>query len=259
MLSALRRWREQRIIRRFPYSESDWERQFASMPLLRGLTPDECETLRELSVLFLHRKSLEGAQGLAIDLDMAVPLALQACLPILKLGLDWYNGWVSIVLYPEAFIPAHEEIDEFGVSHLNNEAIYSGESWQHGAVVLAWSEAKQAALIDGHNLLIHEFAHKLDMLNGSANGFPPLHDDMDRAQWTDAFQYAYEDFQLHPRAGIDPYAGTAPAEFFAVISEVFFERPDIVDKHYPRVYVQLKRFYRQDPLTRLGKSSGVRP
>jgi len=103
--------------------------------------------------------------------------------------------------------------------------------------------------------VIHEFAHKLDVLNGDANGFPPLHRNMNVSQWVEALTAAYQDFQSRLNTGndiaIDSYAASSPAEFFAVFSEVFFERPDILNHHYPKVYEQFKQFYRQDPLTRI--------
>jgi len=110
-------------------------------------------------------------------------------------------------------------------------------------------------VIDGHNLVIHEFAHKLDMQTGSANGFPPLHSDMSSARWFEALNAGFEDFQQKCSTGVDIgincYAATLPAEFFAVLSEVFFERPDLLQQHYGLIYEQLRQYYRQDPLKRL--------
>ncbi|MFO7603965.1 MAG: M90 family metallopeptidase, partial [Gammaproteobacteria bacterium] len=131
----------------------------------------------------------------------------------------------------------------------------AGESWQTGPVVLAWDEAARAGELDGHNLVIHEFAHKLDMLNGEANGFPPLPASMSPRTWTEVFSAAFADFQQrcaqHAAQPIDCYAATSPAEFFAVLSEVFFERPKLLQHHYAGVYEQLRLYYRQDPLARL--------
>jgi Mlc titration factor MtfA (ptsG expression regulator) len=122
-------------------------------------------------------------------------------------------------------------------------------------VILSWEDSEHAGVVDGHNLVIHEFAHKLDILNGSANGFPPLHKGMQAAVWSKALAEAFDDFQ-HQQATnsfipIDAYAATSPAEFFAVLSEVFFERPDILNAYYPQVYQQFALFYRQNPLRRL--------
>jgi Mlc titration factor MtfA (ptsG expression regulator) len=220
-------------------------------------TNDEKTRLIRLSILFLHEKSLEGAHDLELTAEMQRIIALQACLPILNLGLDWYGGWYSVIVYPAQFIPERKYIDEYGIEHRSN-AVLSGESWHRGPVVLSWEDTEHAGEIDGHNLVIHEFAHKLDVLNGAANGFPPLHRGMNVTKWVDSFSEAYNDIQnrlLH-RDGlpIDRYAASSPAEFFAVISEVFFEQPDVVSRFYPDVYHQLKQFYRQDPLSTAGST-----
>jgi Mlc titration factor MtfA (ptsG expression regulator) len=256
MFKFIRDWRRRRIIRRFPVSEAQWQAAFAQLPLLDGLSEGEQSRLRELVPLFLHHKSLEAAQGLVLDDHKVLVIALQACLPILELGLDWYDGWVSIVVYPEAFRPQRTHMDEYGIVHRSEDAL-SGEAWERGVVILSWADAKHAGVIDGHTLVIHEFAHKLDMLNGSANGFPPLHAGMDARHWSRVFGHAYENFQHHHHHGIDPYAATDPAEFFAVLSEVFFERPQVLHHHYPEVYKLLRQFYRQDTLARMQHRSGV--
>jgi Mlc titration factor MtfA (ptsG expression regulator) len=188
---------------------------------------------------------------------MALIVALQACLPILKLGLDCYRNWYTIVLYPAGFATQRVVIDENGVEHIQRERL-SGEAWQQGPVILSWDDALEGGVIDGHNLVIHEFAHKLDMQNGVANGFPPLHKDMARDAWVRAFSAGFEDFQNRCEQGqyigIDYYAATSAAEFFAVLSEVFFERPEVIYKHYPEIYTCMKQYYRQDTLWRLGKN-----
>ena len=134
----------------------------------------------------------------------------------------------------------------------------SGESWGHGTVVLSWADAQQAGQAKngrGYNVVIHEFAHQIDMLNGDANGFPPLHADMNPEQWAKTFSAAYEHFCKRvddwEETAIDEYAAESPAEFFAVISEAFFETPLAVRKEYPDVYAQLALFYRQDPAARI--------
>lgn len=202
----------------------------------------------------MHRKAFEGTHGLVVTQPMVLMIALQACLPILKLGLEGYEGWHSVIVYPSGFAPERVIRDEYGVEH-HVQSNLAGEAWHRGPVILAWDEASQAGVIDGHNLVIHEFAHKLDMQNGEANGFPPLHEGMVAKEWTEVLGMAYEDFCRSCNAGenigIDYYASTSPAEFFAVLSEVFFERPEIIHRHYAAVYEQLKQYYRQDPLARL--------
>ncbi len=251
MLTFLKQWREQRIIRRSPYTDPDWQRALSRLPLLQQLNQDELDRLQRLATLFLYYKSLEGAGDLSVTTELELVIALQACLPILNLGLDWYDGWVSVVIYPAGFTPVHTEMDEYGVVHEVSSSL-SGESWERGPVVLSAEDSLGGGLIDGHNLVIHEFAHKLDMQNGVANGMPPLHRGMSAPQWSKAFSSAYSDLQNRIAHGksvaIDHYAATAPAEFFAVLSEVFFEQPRVVQQTYPLVYQQLAQFYRQDPL-----------
>jgi Mlc titration factor MtfA (ptsG expression regulator) len=254
VFSFIRNWLDRRIIQRSTISSVQWEEAFASLPLLNGLTTDEKQRLRELAILFMHRKAFEGAQGFVVTRPMALIIALQACLPILKLGLGSYTGWYSVIVYPSGFAPKRVVTDEYGVEH-HVQSNLSGESWQRGPVVLAWDDTKHAGIIDGHNLVIHEFAHKLDMQNGVANGFPPLHSGMHSTAWVKAFTDGYEDFQhkceKNKHIGIDCYAASSPAEFFAVLSEVFFERPAVIKQHYEDIYDQLRQYYRQDPLIRL--------
>lgn len=255
MFQIIRNWLDHRTINRSTITLLQWTEAFASIPLLAGLTPEEKNRLRELTILFLHKKAFEGAQGFVVTQSMALIIALQACLPILKLGLEGYDGWVSVIVYPAGFSPKRVIRDEYGVEH-HVQSNLAGESWQRGPVVLAWDETEHAGIIDGHNLVIHEFVHKLDMQNGSANGYPPLHDEMDVTVWAEVFSAGFEDIQekcnRDKHFGIDCYAATSPTEFFAVLSEAFFERPAVLQQHYAAIYDQLRQYYRQDPLTRLG-------
>ncbi len=218
-----------------------------------GLSAVERAHLRELTILFLQRKALSGAQGLEVTPEMALAVAAQACVLILELGLDYYDGWVEIVIYPGAFRVARETADEAGVVSREEQRL-SGESWSRGPVILSWDEvaADLAESRSGRNVVIHEFAHKLDMLNGDANGMPPLHSSMVREQWTDVFSNAFEHLQhqleCHHHPDIEPYAATNPAEFFAVVSEYFFTDPKLLRQRFPAVYRQLMLFYRQNPL-----------
>ena len=254
MFSFLRSWLNQRILQRSKITPHQWDEAFSRLPLLAGLSGEEKQQLQELAILFLHQKSIEGAHNLQITQSMTLIIALQACLPILKLGLEDYAGWVSVIVYPAAFDPKRVITDENGVVH-HVESNLTGESWQRGPVILAWNETRQAGIVDGENLVIHEFAHKLDMQNGEANGFPPLHREMDPGKWVKVFTSSYEDFRQRCYAGesigINCYGASSPAEYFAVFSEVFFERPDILRRYYKDIYEQLRRYYRQDPLTRL--------
>ena len=254
MFGVVRQWLTQRIIRRSRITPDEWLTAFSALPLLQGLTQSEQQQLKELAILFLHDKAIEGAHGLVVTRPMSLLIALQACLPVLHLGLDVYDGWYAVILYPAGFTPKRTSVDENGIEHEVQSGL-SGESWLHGPVILSWDATEHAGIIDGDNLVIHEFAHKLDMQNGDANGFPPLHSDMNPRDWSEAFSHGFEDFQnkceRHKHIGINCYGATSPAEFFAVLSEVFFERPSIILQYYPEIYQQLTEYYRQQPMTRL--------
>lgn len=254
MFDWIQQWREQRILSRSSMTHEQWQHMIHRLPLLKGLTADELNKLTRLATLFIHDKAFEGARDFAVTQAMKMLIALQACLPILNLGLQAYRGWYSVILYPSGFAPERVYIDEYGIEH-HERVNLSGESWHKGPVILAWDEAEHAGIIDGHNLVVHEFAHKLDIQTGDANGCPPMHKDMSGKDWFDAMSKGYDDLCQHcehgTSVGIDCYAATSPAEFFAVISEVFFERPDVIVKRYPQIYTQLTLYYRQDPLARL--------
>jgi len=219
-----------------------WDRATQGLPF-----SPERSRLKELALLFLAEKEFTGAHGLEVTDEMRVAIAAQACLPVLELGLDWYRGWTGIVVYPGDFRVRRTEMDEHGVVHEWNDEL-AGEAMPGGPVVISWD----AAAYDRHiNVVIHEFAHKLDMLNGEADGLPPLHPGMDVRAWTAAFKEAYEGFCDALERGsdtwLDPYAAEHPSEFFAVISEAFFEDSRETERRYPAVYAQLRLFYRQDP------------
>jgi len=255
MFNLIRNWLDRRIIQRSRITPEEWEDAFSTLPLLQGMSKKEQNRLQELAILFLHQKAIEGAHGLVMTQPMVLIIALQACLPILELGLNSYAGWYSVIVYPSGFAPKRMIVDEYGVEHQVQSGL-SGESWLRGPVILSWDDTEYAGVIDGDNLVIHEFAHKLDMQNGQANGFPHLHPDMNPTAWTEALHTGFEDFQdkcdRHKHIGINCYGASSPAEFFAVLSEAFFERPDVILNHYPAIFEQLKLYYRQDPLGRLG-------
>ncbi len=253
---GLRRWWRERILKR-AYDRIDpslWAAVWPGLPLLDGLSPEETRQLRDLAALFLRAKAIEPAAGLTLTDDMRLTVALQACLPILHLGLQWYSGWHSVVLYPSQFRPEHEWIDEHGIAWRDSEPL-SGEAWERGPVILSWEDVTAGGVRDGFNLVIHELAHKLDMRSGAANGHPPLHADMSDRAWADALGMAYADLSRridHSEVTpIDAYAAESPAELFAVCTEAFFEVPHALRESYPATYEQLARFYRQDPASRL--------
>ncbi|HMM46611.1 MAG TPA: zinc-dependent peptidase [Thiobacillaceae bacterium] len=250
-----RRWRRERILRRHPVAPEAFEAVFARLPVLHGLDAEERKRLREQAALLIHDKTFSAAGGAEVDDSIQLAIAMQASLLTLNLGEDGYRGWNEIILYPREFLRSREERDDAGVVHHVRD-ILAGESWHGGPLVLSLADVEASSRADGFNVVLHEFAHKLDMLNGDANGYPPLHRGMDAAAWARDFSAAYEDLGTRVDAGedtpIDPYATTDPAEFFAVLTEAFFETPAVLHAEYPAVYEQLRQFYRQHPLLRLG-------
>jgi len=255
MFTALRRWRQQRILRTQAIPEGLWRDSLESLPFLAIYTETELARLREKVVLLLSEKSIVGARGHRVTPRQRVVIALQACVLVLNLDLLYYAGWDNVIVYPDEFVPGWEWEDEAGVVHTNDEPV-AGEAMEGGPVVLSWAdvEASQDWDATGMNLAIHEFAHKLDMRNGAANGCPPLPPEMAPNVWKRTMLGAYEHFRQRvergERTAIDPYAGESPAEFFAVLSEVFFVEPRLLRHEYLAVYQQFTRFYRQEPATR---------
>jgi len=262
-------WRARTLARAHARIDPElWPDALAALPLLDGLDDHARQRLTDLAALFLRDKTLELAQGAEIDDRMQLELALQACLPVLELGLHWYRGWHAVILYPNEFVPAREVMYEDGVVGID-DAPKSGEAWQRGPVILSLSDTIAGHERDGYNVVIHELAHKLDMRDGIANGHPTLHRDMSDRGWALDLGAAYADLcrrvdapRGHPwqadkgsrrsrEPRIDAYATESPAEFFAVCSEAFFELPHLLLAEYPAVYAQLRAFYRQDPAARL--------
>lgn len=249
MIRKLRAWWRQRRGQRPEIPDALWHEAEAALPFLGHLTPDERAHLRQLAREFIAAKEWSGAQGLQLTPRIQVAIALQACLPVLHLGLDWYAGWVGIVIYPGDFLIPRRMMDEDGVMHEFDDEVM-GEAWYGGPVLISWFEHPQDA--DGINVVIHEFAHKLDMKSGEADGLPPLHGNMSRQRWIDVMSRAFRHFRQRVDSGedtlLDPYAAELPTEFFAVTSEAFFQTPEMLRGEYPEVYEQLRDFYCQDPL-----------
>ncbi len=243
------------VLHRHSIPHDLWEENTHSLVVLKGLSAVEKAHLRELTTLFLYRKKFIGAQGLELTQEMCMIVAVQACLLVLKLEIEFFDGWSDVIIYPGAFRISRDVTDSAGVVH-HEENILSGESWSRGPLILSWEDVEKEMYgkHPGRNVVVHEVAHKLDSQNGAANGMPPLHPGMHREQWTEALSSAFEHLQQrlahHRRVCLNPYAATNPAEFFAVISEFYFSSPDVLHDHHPKVYQQLSLYYRQNPLQR---------
>lgn len=252
MFDSWRRWRDQSILRRRPIPEAMWRDTLHHFPFLARLSPDDGQRLRELATLFLARKEFNGAHGLVVSDEMAVAIAAQACLPILRLGLGWYDGFVGIVVHADEVVAKREVMDEDGVVHHYDEPL-AGEAMEGGPVTLSWRDVADAGASAewGYNVIVHEFAHVLDMRDGEADGVPPLPSRAARAEWRAVMEAEYQAFCEQVDAGLDtlldPYGAEAPGEFFAVACEAFFVTPlDLQAEHGP-LYRLLSGFFRQDP------------
>lgn len=232
----------------------DGDADRAALPRSPG-RPGAGAPARALSEAFLAEKEFSSAGGLELTDAICVSIAAQACLPILNLGLENYRHWVGIVVYPDEFVIPRVIEDDFGVVPEFDD-VASGEAWDGGPVLISWHDAQMAG--EGYNVVIHEFAHKLDMLNGEANGVPPLPNGVPRQQWEEALFAAYDDFCARVDAAAesgDEFAeGVAadlraenPGEFFAVMSESFFETPALLRRDLPDFYAWLVLFYRAGP------------
>lgn len=248
MIGFLQAWRRRRALDRVQVDEGQWLDAERELPFLARLSPTERQQLRDMAREFIATKEWSGARGLALTAEIQLAIALQACLPVLKLGLDWYRGWVGVVVYPGDFVIPRRVMDDAGVVHEYDDEVL-GEAWEGGPVLVSWFGRQEGP--DDINVVIHEFAHKLDMSNGDVDGAPALHAGMSRRDWEAAFAPAYEDFCRRVDGGeetrLDPYGAEHPGEFFAVMSEAFFVTPQLLLGEYPGVYAQLRLFYRQDP------------
>lgn len=173
MLSKLTRWfddrRRNHALRSHPIPDALWQDTVERLPFLAALPPDALGRLRELTSLFIAKKSFSTAHGLELTDAMIVAIAAQACLPVLNLDLSLYDGWVGVVVYPGEFVIRKTVQDEDGVVH-EVEQDASGEAWEGGPVILSWEDAQMTDGHDAYNVVIHEFAHKIDMVNGAADG-----------------------------------------------------------------------------------------
>ena len=241
--------REKVRSRQFPKSWRIILRQ--NVPYFYQMPVDLQLQLKKHILVFLSEKRFSGYEGLEITDEVKVTIAAQACLLLLNQDTDYYPKLRSIYVYPAAFVTNHQALDGAGVLK-SQRRVLSGESWELGKVILSWKDTKHGAIVanDGHNVVIHEFAHQLDQETGAANGAPFLKHKSRRC-WSHVLSQEFTQLKKMAENGIptliDQYGATNPAEFFAVVSEVFFERPVQLKLQHADLYNQLSSFYRVDP------------
>ena len=218
------------------------------------LPPAQRTKLSRLVQVFIAEKNWEGCGGLTVTDEVKVTIATQACLLVVGMAEDiCFDHVLSILVYPQAYIAPETRIDRAGVVVENGQARL-GEAWYRGPVVLSWEDALAGGRMEtpGHNLVLHEFAHQLDLMNGRvADGTPLLENDQQFARWARVLEPVFlqliETCKHHCHGFIDCYGATNEAEFFAVLTEAFFERPRSLRQHQPVVYALLQNFFQLDP------------
>ncbi|MEH0164668.1 zinc-dependent peptidase [Roseateles microcysteis] len=248
LLKAWQQRREAAQLERHAIPEPLWQLTLARYPFISERTAGELIELRRLCSLFLAQKEFHGAAGFEVTDEIALAIAAQACLPVLKLGLAWYDGFVGIVVHASEVLAQREYMDEDGVVH-QYEELLAGEAMEGGPLMLAWSEA-DAAFESGdsiYNVVIHEFAHVIDMSDGWADGVPPLASSAAREAWLDVIEAEWSEFCERVDAGeptlIDPYGAESLEEFFAVAVEAFFVAPTDMKNEQPRLHALLAGFF----------------
>lgn len=252
LLAPWRRWRDRRAAARRAVPDPLWRQILAHYPFLARRAAADVEALRRLTSLFLDAKEFSSAGGLTMTDEIAVAVAAQACLPVLRLGLEPYRGFVGIVVHPDEVVAPRQSTDEHGIVHQWDEVL-AGEAMDGGPVMLSWQDVRAAGegADWGYNVVIHEFAHVLDMGNGASDGVPLLPTRAELDAWIRVLDDEYAHFRTAVDRGretvIDPYGASGPDEFFAVASESFFVTPLPLQQQHPALYAQLAAYYRQNP------------
>ena len=250
--SAWKRTRRARILERRSIPETLWQVTLARYAFLRRINADDQAALREMTTLFLAEKEFHGARGLEVNDLMAVAIAAQACLPVLRLGLEAYRGFKGIVVHADAVLAQREVMDDDGIVHAYEEEL-SGEAMEGGPVMLCWQDVEDSAESAdwGYNVVIHEFVHVLDMRDGLADGVPVLPNRAARERWLSVLEPEYQRFcEAVERAEetlLDPYGAESPGEFFAVAAESFFTMPSEMRHEHPALYELLAGYFVLDP------------
>jgi len=240
-----------------PFSQARERVLEENVALYRRLPEAARGRLRDLTRVFIAEKSFEGCGGVKVSDEMKLTIAAQASLLLLGLGLDplrdeLYPNLPSVLVYPAGFTSA--AMKQVGPGGIVSEGFTNlGEAWHQGPVILSWADAKRGgeSVGDGHNVVLHEFAHKLDMLDGSVNGTPLLDSVAQVELWKNVMTREYIHLSRAAAMGmatvLSPYGATSPGEFFAVATEAFFERPGEVQSQHPELYQTLAGYFKQDP------------
>ncbi len=253
------RWRRKRLDSKpFPDSWHAIVRQ--RLPFYERMPADLRLALQNRITHFLAGKQFYGCAGQHVDDNVRVSIAAQACLLVLNRPGDYYSELHTILVYPSAFLVTHGGVNEHGlVSH--DERVLAGESWNNGRIVLSWDSVEHGArdFSDGNNVVLHEFAHQLDHQSGATNGAPLLASRSAYQQWAAVFTAEFESLRqlamtqstqsvhAQPQEVLDFYGATEPAEFFAVATETFYEKPTQLEARHPQLFEQLRQYYGVDP------------
>lgn len=230
-----------------------WQAVLARFRFLADRPAAEVARLRELAGRFLAQKEFHGARGFVIDDEVAVAIAAQAVLPVLHLGLHWYDDFVGVVVHADEVVARRSMVDDTGVVH-DWEEVIAGEAMEHGPVMLSWNDVSggAAAAHEGYNVVIHEFVHKIDMRDGAPDGCPPLPTAAARRAWMEVMQREYDAFRekviVAERFGgeqtwLDPYGAEGIDEFFAVASEAYFVAPARFRAEHPALALLFDGFF----------------
>lgn len=245
-----KRWRARKL-RDAPFPPA-WQGYLeAALPIYSSLPEAGQERLRQLVKIFIDQKSFYGCAGLEVTDEMRVTIAAEACLLLLNRGWAVYPKLTAVLVYPTAFKAERDQHQGDGTVASGEQGML-GESWSNGRVILSWDDVAHgvADFTDGHNVALHEFAHQLDAESGSTNGAPPLRSTSYKS-WARVFSENFEDLQLRSDRGqptvMDKYGASNPAEFFAVATETFFEKPQALQRVRPELFEELVGYYGVDP------------
>lgn len=251
LLAKKRRNSRRARLQSTPLSHTQQQLLIENFPLYRKLPIDLQKRLEAHIQVFIDEKVFVGLAGFEITESVKILIAAQACLLILNKSTNYYPSFETILVYPEAYVVETTEQD--GLLRSTVMSTRAGESWQHGPIVLAWDQVVYGARDDrdGHNVVMHEFAHKLDEENSRMDGLPVLASDTQYKSWSLILNKEYKKQQKKADHGsadvIDHYGATSPAEFFAVVTETFFEKPTKLKHDHPQLYQQFSEFYQLDP------------